>query len=159
MKSKDTMVAEIIDDIRRVFHVLTEKSRKVEYDTGLTGSQLWVVKMLIGEPNMMVSDLARRMYLHPATMVGLLDRLEAKGLVRRTRSERDRRVVHVSITDQGRELVQNSPEVAHGLLTKGLEPLSEKKLHAISDGLELIVAILEVREELPESVLNSKLAQ
>lgn len=155
MKSKDTMVTGIIDDIRRIFHVLTEKSRKVEFDTGLTGSQLWVVKMLIGEPNMMVSDLARRMYLHPATMVGLLDRLEAKGLVTRTRSELDRRVVHVNITERGRELVLKSPEVAQGLLTKGLEPLSEKKIQAISDGLELIVAILEVREELPESIMNS----
>jgi len=53
---------------------------------------------------MKVSDLARRMYLHPATMVGLLDRLEAKELLKRTRSDKDRRVVFIDLTDQGREL-------------------------------------------------------
>jgi DNA-binding MarR family transcriptional regulator len=147
MKSKSIMMAGITDDIRRIFHVLTEQSRKVEHEIGLTGSQLWVVKMLYETANMKVSDLARRMYLHPATMVGLLDRLEVKGLVQRTRSEKDRRVVYVTITAQGRELVEKSPEVAQGLLSKGLELLTEKKIKVISDGLELIVNILEAQDE------------
>jgi len=149
MKSKSTMVAGIIDDIRRVFYVLAEQSRKVEHDTGLTGSQLWLVKMLDGGSPMKVTELARRMYLHPATMVGLLDRLEAKGLVQRARSEKDRRVVHVSITDHGQELVRNSPEVAQRLLVKGLEPLAAKKVKEISDGLGQIVSILGVQKEPP----------
>jgi DNA-binding MarR family transcriptional regulator len=155
MKSKSTMVAGIIDDIRRVFYVLAEQSRKAEHETGLTGSQLWVVKLLDGGSPMKVTELARRMYLHPATMVGLLDRLEAKGLVLRTRSDKDRRVVHVSITEQGRVLVQNAPEVAKELLVKGLEPLSEKKVKVISDGLEQIVSILGVQEEPPKLILSA----
>jgi MarR family transcriptional regulator, organic hydroperoxide resistance regulator len=155
IKSKSEMVAGIIDDIRRVFYVLAEQSRKIEHETGLTGSQLWVVKLLDGGSSMKVTDLARRMYLHPATMVGLLDRLEVKGLALRTRSDKDRRVVHVSITEQGRELVRNSPEVAQGLLVKGLEPLSEKKVKVISDGLEQIVSILGVQEEPPQLIHSS----
>jgi DNA-binding MarR family transcriptional regulator len=155
MKSKSTMVAGIIDDIRRVFYVLAEQSRKAEHETGLTGSQLWVVKLLAGGSPNKVTELARRMYLHPATMVGLLDRLEAKGLVLRTRSEKDRRVVHVSITEQGRVLVQNAPEVAKELLVNGLEPLSEKKVKVISDGLEQIVSILGVQEEPPKLILSA----
>lgn len=155
IKSKSTMVAGIIDNLRRVFYALTEKSRKVEHETGLTGSQLWVVKTLDETPPLKVTELARRMYLHPATMVGLLDRLELKGLVQRIRSDKDRRVVHVTITDQGRELVRNSPEVAQGLLVKGLEPLSEKRVAVISDGLEHIVTILGIQEEPPKLILSS----
>jgi len=152
IKSKSTMLAGIIDDLRRVYYALAEQSRKVEHETGLTGSQLWVVKILDEASPLKVTDLARRMYLHPATMVGLLDRLELKGLVQRIRSDKDRRVVHVSITDQGRDLVRNSPEVAQGLLVKGLEPLTEKKVKAISDGLEQIVTILGVQEEPPKLI-------
>jgi DNA-binding MarR family transcriptional regulator len=155
IKSKATLVAGIIDDIRRVFYVLAGQSRKAEHETGLTGSQLSVVKMLDGSSPLMVSDLARRMYLHPATMVGLLDRLGAKGLVQRARSEKDRRVVHVFITDQGRELVRNSPEVVQGLLVKGLETLAEKKVKVISDGLEQIVNILGVQEDPPKFIHSS----
>ena len=152
IKPKSEMVAGIIDNIRRVFYVLAEQSRKAEHETGLTGSQLWVVKLLDGGAPMKVTDLARRMYLHPATMVGLLDRLEVKGLVLRTRSDKDRRVVHVSITDQGQELVRNSPEVAKKLLVRGLEPLSDKKVEVIAQGLEQIVCILGVQEEPPQLI-------
>jgi DNA-binding MarR family transcriptional regulator len=150
------MVAGIIDDIRRLFHVLAEQARKAEHETGLTGSQLWVLKILDVESPMKVTDLARRMYLHPATMVGLLDRVESKGLVQRTRSVKDRRVVHVMISSQGQELVRNSPEVAQGLLVKGLEPLTEKKVKTISDGLEQIVNILGVQEEPPKLIHSSE---
>jgi len=149
------MVAGIIDDIRRVFYVLAEQSRKADHETGLTGSQLWVVKMLDGSSPLMVSDLARRMYLHPATMVGLIDRLEAKGLVQRTRSDKDRRVVHVIITAQGRELVRNSPEVVQGLLVRGLETLTDKKVKVISDGLEQIVNMLGIQEDPPKLIHSS----
>src|SRR5450631_171161 len=152
IKSKSTMVAGIIDDIRRVFYVLAEQSRKADHETGLTGSQLWVVKMLDGSSPLMVSDLARRMYLHPATMVGLIDRLEAKGLVQRTRSDKDRRVVHVIITAQGRELVRNSPEVVQGLLVRGLETLTDKQVKVISDGLEQIVNMLGIQEDPPKLI-------
>lgn len=152
IKTRSTMVADIIEDIRRVFYVLAEQSRKTEHETGLTGPQLWVIKLLDGASPMKVTELARRMYLHPATMVGLLDRLEVKGMVQRTRSDKDRRVVHVCATDLGLELVRNSPEAAQGLLVKGLEPLSDKKVKVISDGLEQIVKILGVQEAPPQLI-------
>jgi len=104
MKSRAIMIAGIIDDVRRVFHGLTEKARKVEHETGLTPTQLVVIKILNDASPMKVSDLAKRMYLHPSTMVGILDRLEIKGLLERTKLGKDRRVVHICLTDSGREL-------------------------------------------------------
>lgn len=157
MKAKPVMVAEIIDDIRRIFQVLTEQSKRIETETSLTGPQLWVVKMLEESSPMKVSDLARRMYLNPATMVGLLDRLEAKGLVRRARSEQDRRVVLIDLTEQGRELVGRSPEVAQSLLVKGLELTTEQKLSNISDGLEHIVKILGAQENPPQLIMSTEI--
>lgn len=155
MKLKPVMVAGIIDDIRRIFQVLTEQSRKIERETSLTSSQLWVVKILKETSPMKVSDLARSMYLHPATMVGLLDRLEAKGLVKRTRSEKDRRVVHIDLTDQGRELESDSPEVVQSLLVNGLVKLTAQELHSMSGGLERLVQILGVENVPPQLILSS----
>lgn len=157
VKSKPVMVAEIVDDIRRIFQVLTEQSRKVECETSLIGSQLWVMKLLDETSPMRVSDLARRTYLHPATMVGLLDRLEAKELVRRTRSEEDRRVVHVDLTAQGREAVKNSPEVVQDLLVNGLEAHTDLTLKKISEGLGEIVAILGAQDVPPQLFMSSLL--
>jgi DNA-binding MarR family transcriptional regulator len=156
MKSNPALVAGVVDDIRRLFQVLTEQSRRVEHETSLTSPQLWVVKMLAESSPLKVSELARRMYLHPATMVGLLDRLEGKGLVKRTRSETDRRVVHIDLTEQGRELVNNSPEVVQDLLVKGLETLGEQKLKTISAGLEQLVTILGIKELAPQLIMSSE---
>lgn len=157
MESKPVIVAEIIDDIRRIFQILAEQSRRVEHETNLTGPQLWVVKLLKETSPMKVSDLARRMYLHPATMVGLLDRLEAKGLLKRTRSEKDRRVVHIDLTDQGHEMEINSPEVVQNLLVKGLEALSERKLQTISGSLGEIVTLLGVQNMPPKLIMSSEI--
>jgi MarR family transcriptional regulator, organic hydroperoxide resistance regulator len=150
------MVAEIIDNLRRVFQVVNEQSKKVERETGLTGPQLWAIKIIAESAPIKVSDLARRMYLHPATVVGILDRLEGRGLVMRTRSLEDRRVVEIDLTEQGKELVTQSPEVVQGLLVKGLEPLSDEKLIHISDGLEQLVKILGAKEIPPKLILSTE---
>jgi len=155
MKAREIMLTDILDDIRRVFQVLTEHSQSVQHETGLTPSQLKVVKMLEGGSDLKVSDLAKRMYLHPATMVGLLDRLETKGLVQRTRSGTDRRVVHIVLTDKGRELLQKSPHVSQIPLLKGLESLTTPKLEKISKGMEQLVKVLGVQETPPHLIMSS----
>ena len=156
MKQKPVMIANVIDDVRRVFQVLIEQSKKIEHETQLTGSQLWVVKLLKEASPMKVSDLARRMYLHPATMVGLLDRLEAKGLLRRTRCEKDRRVVYINLTEKGDELEVNSPEVVQNLLVKGLEGVAGRELKTISEGLGHLVRILGVQDAPPKLLMSSE---
>ena len=80
MERKAVVVAGIIDDIRRVFQVVNEQSKKAKRETGLTGPQLWAIKMIGELSPVRVSDLAARMYLHPATVVGILNRLELQGL-------------------------------------------------------------------------------
>lgn len=156
MTDKAGIVSDIIDNIRRVFQAVNEYSKKAERETGLTGPQLWAIKVIAGEAPIKVSDLARRMYLHPATVVGILDRLEARGLVSRTRSQEDRRVVEIALTDQGKDLVAQAPEVAQGLLVRGLETLPEAKLDHIADGLDQLVKILGAQEIPPKLLLSSE---
>lgn len=159
MSSKAKMVADIIDNLRRVFQVVNERSKKAERDTSLTGPQLWAIKVVAEAAPIKVSEIARRMYLHPATVVGILDRLESRELVSRTRSRQDRRVVEIDLTDQGKELVAQSPEVAQGLLVKGLETAPMVKLLHIADGLEQLVKILGAREIPPKLLLSPEVNQ
>lgn len=142
-------VSEIVDNIRRVFQVVHEHSKRVEKETGITGPQLWAIKTIAECAPIKGADLARRMYLHPATVVGILDRLEARGLVVRLRSSVDRRIVEIALTEEGRALSQSAPEVAQGMLVKRLETLPEEKLLKISDGLDELVRLLGAREIAP----------
>ncbi len=154
MTSKDETIAEIIDNIRRVFQVVNEQSKKAEHQTGLTGPQLWAIKTIAQGAPIMVSEIASRMHLHPATVVGILDRLEIRGLVQRVRSKEDRRVVRVELTASGKDLVRKSPEVAQGLLVSGLEKLKTANLKNIATSLDLLVEILGAQGIPPKLILS-----
>jgi DNA-binding MarR family transcriptional regulator len=83
--------------------------------TGLTNAQ-WVplVKLYMGSAST-VAELARECMLDAGGMTRLLDRLEAKALVRRTRSSEDRRVVNLELTEEGRAAAKKIPGVICGV--------------------------------------------
>jgi len=156
MMKKSILVADIIDNIRRVFQVVNEHSKRAKRETGITGPQLWAIKVIAEASPLRVSDLARRMYLHPATVVGILNRLELQGLVKRVRNNSDRRIVMVELTEMGKELVVKAPQVAQGLLVAGLEVLPFKQLEEIDAGLETLVEILGAQKLPPQMMLSSE---
>jgi DNA-binding MarR family transcriptional regulator len=151
------IIAGVFDNLRRVIQVVHGYSKRAERVAGLTGPQLWAIKVLSESAPIMVSDLARRMYLHPSTVIGILDRLETHRLVERTRSTEDRRVVTVALTKKGKLMIRKVPEVAQGLLLQGLEKLSEHEIVVISEGLELMVRILGARRMPPRLLFSSEL--
>src|ERR1700681_1085438 len=72
----------------------------------ITASQLQVLCRLWQGDGILTSTLTRDICSDGGTITGLLDRLEAKALIRRERSAEDRRAVHVFLTSAGRELEQ-----------------------------------------------------
>src|SRR6186997_617671 len=54
------------------------------------------------------TELARTVLVNSATMTERLTRLEQRGLVRRTRSDRDRRSVSVGLTEAGLALIEGA---------------------------------------------------
>ncbi|MHB1013373.1 MAG: MarR family winged helix-turn-helix transcriptional regulator [Desulfobacteria bacterium] len=151
---RDREIADVLDNLRRVFKVVHRYSKRAEKVGGLTGPQVWAMKVVAESAPIRVTDLARRMYLHPSTVVGILDRLEQQAQVARTRSEKDHRVVTVALTAKGRETVSKIPQIAQGLLLKGLKGLSDPELSTVSEGLRMMVGILGV-EGMPPPLLLS----
>lgn len=88
--------------------------------SGLTNAQ-WVplYKLHLGHCST-VAELARGAQLDTGAMTRMLDRLEAKGLVRRVRSEEDRRVVNIELTDEGRAAAGQIPAVLTKVLNDHL---------------------------------------
>lgn len=142
--------SEVLDDLRRIFQAVHEYSKTAEKASGLTGPQLWAVKLLAAGAPMRVSDLARQMYLRPPTVVGILDRLETKGLVTRTHSRKDRRAVDLYLTDSGLELASNSPEVVQNMLLKGLDELTDEQFRYVERGMKLIVQMFGAEKLIPQ---------
>ena len=81
-------------------------------------------KLVMREGNT-VAGLSRDLEIDPGAMTRSLDRLEAKGLVRRERSTDDRRVVHLVLTDEGRLVAAKVPAVLAGVLNAHLQGFDE----------------------------------
>ncbi|MFZ5587572.1 MAG: MarR family winged helix-turn-helix transcriptional regulator [Thermodesulfobacteriota bacterium] len=77
--------ADILDSLRHISRALDILSRSLAARCRLTAPQLICLRALIDEPALTPGQLARRMALSQATVAGILDRLEDRGLVERRR--------------------------------------------------------------------------
>ena len=71
--------------------------------SGLTAGQPKVLDYLGLHDGSVQKSIAAGCQIDPATLTGLLNRMEEKGLIRRCNEQGDRRSLHVYLTDQGRE--------------------------------------------------------
>ncbi|MEO1470041.1 MAG: MarR family transcriptional regulator [Pseudomonadota bacterium] len=110
-------------------------------EIGLTYPQYLLMLVLWQDGDRTVRELADRLKLSPSAVTPLVDRLEIAGLVRRTRDEHDRRVVHVSVTEQGAAVESDAAAVQFrvacdtGLGAEGLGKMREE-LHSLAERIE-----------------------
>ena len=97
--------------MRRIITTVGQEVERELEPSGLTNAQ-WVplLKLYMGVAST-VAEVARECQLDAGAMTRTLDRLEAKGLLRRLRTSKDRRVVNLELTDEGREAAKKIPEV------------------------------------------------
>jgi DNA-binding MarR family transcriptional regulator len=81
------------------------RGRETHRHGELSFAQYQLLFGLAGDCELSTTRLATAADLAPATVTQMLEGLVAMGLVERTRSERDRRVVTCALTDRGRELI------------------------------------------------------
>jgi DNA-binding MarR family transcriptional regulator len=106
-------------------------------DYGLTSSQYNVLRILRGEGKPLPSlEIADRMIAVVPAITGLIDRLEAMGLVTRDRSTEDRRVVFVAITSKGLELLSRLDQPVNQLHKTLIGHLTRSELREMSRLLE-----------------------
>jgi len=73
---------------------------------GLTPTQLGVLEAILHKGKLTQRELGRKVLTSAGNMTDVVDKLESRGLVCRTRSSRDRRIVSVTLTPAGRTLIE-----------------------------------------------------
>jgi len=136
----------ILQSLRRIIRAVEIHSRKLSAHHKITGPQLVCLLAAAERGPMKASELARQVHLSPSTIVGILDSLSQKGLLRRERDDRDRRLVRVTITEKGRAVAKNAPSPLQDKLSEGLARLSDAERATISHALERVVEMMEDRQ-------------
>jgi len=78
---------------------------------GITYTQYIMFLVLWEEDSVKVSDLCRRLRLDTGTVTPMLKNTEKQGLIKRTRSEEDERVVVVTLTEEGKALYNKAKDI------------------------------------------------
>ena len=86
------------------------------------------------------AELCRFSRYDTGSMTRMLDRLEEKGLIRRVRSSTDRRVIHLELTEAGRELYTLLPPVAIKVLNSHLQGFTRAELELFKNFLRRMQA-------------------
>lgn len=101
---------DVVDEILGQLEPLIARQRKAVAQQGcfrsISSTQLHVLFLLISEGSMQMGRLAEQLDVSLPNVTGIVERMVEHGLVERTRSDDDRRVVAVAATDAGRETVE-----------------------------------------------------
>jgi DNA-binding MarR family transcriptional regulator len=112
---------------------------------GITGPQVTVMACLVTRGPMAVTELSRTLGMSHSTASGIVDRLESRGLVRRTQDAADRRRTEVAVTASVQRYVRELEGGPAGRLARVLEGATPSQRAAVKKGLTLLVALLEAR--------------
>lgn len=89
---------------------------------GLTYPQYLVMLVLWQQDDVLVKSIGEKLFLDSGTLTPLLKRLEASGLVARTRDEADERQVRITLTKDGRDLKKKAQSIPKQVMCASGQP-------------------------------------
>lgn len=146
---------DVLLSLRQIIRAVDLHSRRLVHDHGLTGPQLLLLRALERMGEVPVGELAREVSLSHATVTGVLDRLEKRGLVQRTRSDEDKRKVLVSITESGSVLLVDAPPLLQEQFIARFQKLETWEQTLILSSVQRVAAMMQAEDLEVESMLEN----
>lgn len=133
-----------------ILHTYLQISRRMSEELrghcgkmNLTFPQTLVLALLDEDGPMPISALAKAVGSANSTISGVVDRLETAGLVERVRSEQDRRVIYVDVTDRYREIEAEQKSHALKRFAECIGGMSREEKQSVLDALNLLRSAME----------------
>lgn len=137
----------ILKKLRIVIRAAQQHSLWIEKQCAVNGAQLWIMQELLECRNLRVGELAQKLAIHQTTASNLLDALEKRGYISKTRDTSDQRVVRINLTEQGTSLLQQAPKPARGLLPEALRHMDQAALIGLDSGLQGLMNSIDLMDE------------
>lgn len=129
------LIGDIIAQFRSAFGELRCIGSQRLLQRSDSPGHLHLVSMLERHGGMPMSRIAELLDVSLSATTGIIDRVEERGLVERTRLADDRRVVFVQVTDQGRRVLEDVEVLRSEMLGSILGRLAPDRLHALAETL------------------------
>ncbi len=134
--------------VHRLHHALFQAGdRMLVQELGITSSQSAVLMFLDKFKGASMGELASAVGLKITSVSGLIDRMEGKGLVRRTRSAADKRSFHISLTVAGDKLVARAKPIIQQNNARMLDHIGgQADIDLFANTCESLIGAIEEQE-------------
>jgi DNA-binding MarR family transcriptional regulator len=137
---------QLLISLRRVIRAIDIHSRQLNKLSGLTVPQLMVMQKIDQLEDPLAKEIAQEVSLSPATVTTIIDRLETRGLVVRTRCKTDKRKLHLSLSESGQSVLSDSPKPLHENFIKSYQNLETWEQSQLLASVELIASMMDAQE-------------
>ena len=137
---------QVIAALRRITRAIDLHSKGLVNEIGLTAPQLATLLAVRRLHPITVGALAKSVHLSQATMTGILNRLEKRGVVERARSGNDRRSVVIKLTDTGDQLLDKAPSLLQDRFRRELLTLQEWERTQMLSTLQRIASMMDAED-------------
>jgi MarR family 2-MHQ and catechol resistance regulon transcriptional repressor len=141
----DEKLSKMVDDLYLLFPLFRKKllkHKKMLKKGQMPRSYYHVLGVLIKRGELPMSEIGRRVHISKSNMTSLIDKLVEDGLAERLPDKKDRRVINISITDKGKELLRDWRKYSNNEIKKNLSVLSDEDLEKFYESIENIKDIL-----------------
>lgn len=148
--SPDESLVKLAQEMDQHLNVIRQRLREpleTEFARGnLTGPQRMVMHALVLSQGLSLKQLSAQVSLAHSTVSGIVDRLQARGMVVRSRDESDGRASVITPSSEVRDFLANRmPELAITPLAEALRAASDTERVTILRGLRKLRALVERR--------------
>lgn len=133
--------------LTKIFLLLDDSDRYFFAEHGLTIRQYWALQHLNEEQGCSMIHLSRALLIDKSNITGIVDRLEQLDLVTRTVDLRDRRIMLITLTPQGRDLRETVQAQHHALIQDFMRVLDKNALPNLSEHLQSVIQSIEAHLE------------
>ena len=133
---------QIIMRLRQIMQEMSKHSKLILEKYKISTPQLICLNEVFQHGPISIGALTKIVFLNNSTVTGIVDRLEKRELVKRVRVSKDRRQVHVEVTDQGIAFINEAPKPIQDQFMDRLLTLDEDKIALILWSLEMLVDML-----------------
>lgn len=137
----------VIELLRHLMVTIKHNVHHHYKEMNVTGPQGMLMGTLAHHGEMKVSDLSEKLGLSNSTVSGIIDRLENQGLVVRTRSKADRRVVYVNVTSEFKKGSQNHFNEIEKVFESMMSKATSQELDEILQGLDTLQRVFNSYKE------------
>ena len=131
--------------LRKIIQAIDQNSKKLVKRVGLTGPQLVILQEISRCGEVTSGEIARAVSLSQATVTGILERMEKRGLLARQRSHRDKRRIMVRITDKGKTVLDEAPPLMQEAFVERFASLQEWEQTMILSALQRLVSLMDAK--------------